>query len=250
MLSGTRLAVGAGAILAIASCARDRRAAEHPVAAEAPPEQQSAPAAPRGARLPAAPLNRRAMMAVGDAAYEAWIAKVRACTPADAARAKPYLPGLQADLAKRRPAVSILGRLVPINPDCLLIGCDAQPPCCNGCTVEWVVAPRRDCPGRKLRIRLAGSPSALTGGGMDCAVFGYAQDADWVIVAGRIDGPGNIVVDADLCRPSSKMVEGEDQLSNADYERLASPATKRRMADDDANCAPSPAPQAVPRPQP
>ena len=73
---------------------------------------------------------------------------------------------------------------------------------------------------------------------MDCAVFGYGQDADWVIVAGRLDGQGDIVVGADICRPSSKMVEGEDQLSDADYGRLASPTTKRRRADDAPKCSP------------
>ena len=251
MLSGTRLAVVTGAIVAVASCARDKRAPEHPVAAKAPPAQQPAPAAPRGDAPPAAPpLNRRAMMAVGDAGYESWIATVRECTPADVAGAKPHLPGLQADLARRKPAVSIEGRLMPGMPECNLMSC-APSPCCNGCSFEWVVVPRRDCPDRKLRVRLSSSPFALRGGGMDCAVLGYGRDADWVIVTGRIGGEGDIVGGADLCRLRSlTAIEAKDQLSDADYERLGSPATKRRKADNPPNCPPPPAAPVGPRPLP
>ena len=82
---------------------------------------------------------------------------------------------------------------------------------------------------------------------MDCAVFGYLQDAEWVIVTGRIDGQGDIVVDADLCRLGS-LIERNDQLSDADYERLGSPATKRRKADNPPNYPPPPAAPVGPRP--
>jgi len=190
------------------------------------------------------------MLAVGDLGYDAWIAKLRACTLAEVGGAKPHLPGTRAEL-ERKPAVSIEGRLLPKNVECTLMGCTPGP-CCNGCGFEWVVVPRRDCPGRGVRIRLPGSPFPLLGGGRDCAVSGFAAEADWVIVSGRIGGKGDIVVDADLCRlPSPAALETRDRLSDDDYERLTSPQTKARSrkAKDELNCPSLPAPP-PPRPPP
>jgi hypothetical protein len=176
------------------------------------------------------------MMSIGDVGYETWSAQVRECTAADAARAQPHLPGPQAELARRKPAVSIVGRLVPIGGDCTLMDCGPGA-CCNQCDFRWVVVPR-DCPGRTLGVSPRESPTSMQGCGMDCALNGYAREADWVIVSGRIGGTGDVVVDADFCRLRSlAMIEAKNQLTDADLERLTSPASKR--PSDDARCPPN-----------
>jgi len=176
------------------------------------------------------------MLAIGDGDYTSWIAKVRECSPAEVARAMPQLPGAEADLAKRQPTVSIEGRLLPDMPECTLMDCGPGA-CCNSCSFEWVVVPRRDCPGRKLRVRLPGSWSPLAGGGRDCAAHGFGKEADWVIVAGRIGGAGDIVIEADFCRlPTLATVERKDQLTTADYERLTARPAKRSKGRDLSNC--------------
>jgi hypothetical protein len=227
-----RRVVVAAAMVAIASCAHDEPAAQRPVAVAAP--AAPGPAASRRKPASAAPLNRRALMSIGDAGYESWISRVRECTAADVAGAKPQLLGAQAELAKRKPTVSIAGRLVPARPDCTLIDCGDG--CCNQCTVDWVVVPRR-CPRRTVKVSLRGSAGSLSGCAMDCAVRGYGQEADWVIVSGTIGDPGDVVLDAELCRlRSSAELETKDLLTDADHQRLINGG----RPDPRADCGSSP----------
>jgi hypothetical protein len=163
------------------------------------------------------------MMSIADAGYESWIAGVRECTAEDEARSKPLHSGSQAELAKRQPAVSLEGRLVPANADCTLMECGDG--CCNQCTVDWVLVPRRPYPGRTLRINLRGTAVSLAGCAMDCAVRGYGQEADWVIVSGQIGGKGDVVLDAELCRLRSAT---RDALTDAEYKRLTRAARPGR----------------------
>jgi hypothetical protein len=232
-----RRAALVGAAMALASCAHEKRSQERPVVPTGPPAQPSRPATAETEQPPAPPpLNRRAMLVIGDRSYQSWIATVRECTPAEVAGAKPHLPGAQADLARRKPAVSIEGRLLPDQPDCTLIDCGPAS-CCNDCSFAWVVVPRRDCPGRKLKVYLPGSTSSLAGCGLDCAARGFAREADWVIVAGRIDGKGDTVVEAQFCRlPSVAIGQAKDQLTDADYQRLTAPPGKRPAGEDAPNC--------------
>ena len=220
----------AGALLAITSCAHNEHAARRPtaVATTAAPKPGSAPP----------PDSRRGQLGIAGVTYESWISRVRDCTPADAVRALPQLPGTDADLAKRTPTVSIVGRLVPSQAECTLMDCGPGA-CCNACGFEWVVVPQRDCPGRTLRIHLPDVDESLRGGGMDCALDAHKQHADWVVVTGRIGGAGDVVMDADFCRVRSlAMIEAKDQLTDAEHERLTSPATKRHPAPDAPRCPP------------
>jgi hypothetical protein len=223
-----RLVVAVGAIAAAASCAHEKRPEDRPRTLRSPPPGLKRAAAPPPSLPPEQDFRR--ILGIGgnrDGAtelYDAWREKLRHCTPAEAAAAKDRLPDGLGGLTKNGQLVAIKGRLKPGPADCTLIGCDDG--CCNGCDFEWIVIPRRDCPDRKLRVRRVGDHLPLRGGAMDCAVHEFGLRFTHVIVAGRIAGD-DLIDEAELCRLVDDP-RNEDQLKDADYDRLMSGGYLRR----------------------
>ena len=155
--------------------------------------------------------------------YRVWVDALHACAPAAVAAAKRPLPDDLAPLVKSKRAVAVRARLVPGPAMCTLMDCDSS--CCNGCSFEWVVVPRKECPDWKLAIRRAGKDYRFRGSGMDCVVHSFGARAAEVIVTGRLETSGDVfvndvIISTDICR-----VESGDpkRLSDADYARLMSP---------------------------
>jgi hypothetical protein len=182
------------------------------------------------------------MLGIMGRSYASWAAELRACEPADLARAQRRSAGTGADVAKRTAVVSFEGRLLPHMAECTLRGCGSG--CCNECSFEWVVALNARCPTQELRVWLRGSPGPLSGAGRDCAVRGYDAEADTVIVTGTIGDPGDIVVEADLCRLPAELQIAGQRLTDADHARLTAPRSRHRRGGDAPKCPAAPAPQA------
>lgn len=133
-----------------------------------------------------------------DPARDSWLGAAlscaRECTPADeAASAKPTPADLEPLINSQR-IVTIKGRLVPGIADCLLGSC------CRGCTFEWVLAPRTDCPDWKLAVRRGREFFRRQAIGVEC-VAGNAGGAGMeVIVKGQLQEAGDKISATDLCR--------------------------------------------------
>ncbi len=155
--------------------------------------------------------------------YLAWVHSLHACAPAAMAAAKRPLPDDLAALVKSKRTVAVRARLVPGAATCTLMDCDSS--CCNGCSFDWVLVPRKECPNWRLAIRLAGRDDRLHGGGIDCVVSSFGAHAAEVIVTGRLDTgrdafASEVIVATDICRVDSG---DPKRLTDADYARLMSP---------------------------
>jgi hypothetical protein len=155
--------------------------------------------------------------------YSVWVEALRVCAPAAVAAARRPLQDDLTQLVKSKKAVTVRARLVPGPAMCTLMDCDSD--CCNGCSFEWVVVPRRDCPNWRLAIRRAGKDDRFRGNGIDCVVHSFGARAAEVIVTGRLETGGDglvsdAIVATDICRVESG---DANRLSDADHARLMSP---------------------------
>jgi len=118
----------------------------------------------------------------------------RECTPADeAASAKP-IPADLTRLINSKRVVTIKGRLVPGMTDCLLGSC------CGGCSFEWVLAPRSDCPDWKLAVRRGREFFRRQAIDVECVEGNVGAAGVEVIIKGRLQEAGDKILATDLCR--------------------------------------------------
>jgi hypothetical protein len=185
-------------------------------------------------------------------AYERWATALRPCTRAEVASAKRPIPDDLGPLVKRRQPVTVRGSVVPGIADCALIGW-TRPTCGNGCSFDWVLLPRRECPLWRFAIRRAGQYFRLQGNGTDCGVHTFGSQAAEVILTGHLEGKGHgvepaslyVVVTTDMCR----VAEASQRLTDADLDELSAPPTSTQRATQ--KCPPVPrTPPPVPQPKP
>lgn len=177
-----------------------------------------------------------------DLDYQAWVRSLPACAPSAMVAARRPLPDDVEALARTKRAVVVRARLVPGLEDCTLMGCDSG--CCNGCSFDWVVVPRKECPGWTFGVRHAGRNDRFRGGGLECEVSRFGALAAEVIVTGRLETSADrffagVIVAAEICR-----VDAGDpkRLTDADYARLMSPAPARPQTRACPHARPSPKP--------
>ena len=121
---------------------------------------------------------------------------VRECTPAEeAASAKPIPADLSRLVGSKR-VVTIKGRLVPGEEECLLGGG-------TSCSFEWVLAPRTDCPDWKIAIRHEPAFFRRQPVALECAAGDLGGAGDKIIVKGRLREAGDKILATDLCRVAS-----------------------------------------------
>lgn len=190
-------------------------------------------------------------------AYERWATELRPCTSADVASAKPFPDDLE-PLVKGKQRVAVRGRVVPGTADCTLVKW-TPPACDNGCSFDWVLLPRRECPSWRFAIRRVGQYFRFRGNGTDCGVrtFGSRAAAD-VILTGHLEGKGNgvdpagmyVVVTTDMCRVGDASQRLTSQrLTDAEIAEPGAPQPQPRRAPQ--KCPPVPRrPPPAPAPSP
>jgi hypothetical protein len=123
----------------------------------------------------------------------------------------------------------VRGRLVPGAADCLLIRWTPET-CANGCSFDWLLLPRPECPLWQFGIRRA-DHSRLRGNGTQCEVRSFGSQAADVILTGHLEGNGKaiapgdryVLLTTDMCRVVGDVGHASQRLTDADIAELSAP---------------------------
>lgn len=206
----------------------------------------------------ATPAATKQALSIGDGnqedrmAYERWATELRPCTPVDVTLAKQPIPDDLDPLVKRRQRVAVRGRVVPGAADCLLTNSSPQA-CANGCSFDWILLPRSECPLWQFGIRRV-DHSRLRGNGLDCAIRTFGPQAADVILMGHLEGNGKsiapgdryVLVTTDMCRVVG---HASQKLTDAEIAELTAPRPRAppKCPPFPRRPAPAPPPPAGPR---
>jgi hypothetical protein len=125
--------------------------------------------------------------------------------------------------------VTVRGRVLPGVADCLLVKWTPST-CANGCSFDWILLPRRECPLWQFGIRRA-DQSRLRGNGTECELRTFGSQAEDVILTGHLEGDGKsvapgdryVMVTTDMCRVVGEAPHVSQRLTDADIAELTAP---------------------------
>jgi hypothetical protein len=206
----------------------------------------------------ATPTATKQTLSIGDGnpedriAYERWATELRPCTPVDVTSAKRPLPDDLDPLVKRRQRVTVRGRVVPGVADCLLVK-RTPPDCANGCSFDWILLPRPECPLWQFGIRRT-DQSRLRGNGIDCDIRTFGPQAADVILTGHLEGDGKsiapgdryVMVTTDMCRVAGEAPHASQRLTDAEIAELTAPRLRAVPKCPPFPRRPAPAPTKAP----